>query len=158
MPNPTTLPQSSHRQIPFRVTPAPAFPSPWRLSKLVEYLPALTVWHVPKAIRVLHDRLVYSPLGAWASYVWQAVVGEMAMLRQLRVEFSTCQRSIPSQALTVNHRLFESYGCFTAIADISIRASFTNRTTCTVARVGFGSGINSRYTLFMASNSLRSAR
>jgi len=52
-------------------------------SKLVEYLPALTVRHVPKAIRVLHDRLVYSPLGAWASYVWQAVVGEMAIFRRL---------------------------------------------------------------------------
>src|SRR6266550_558138 len=51
-----------------------------------------------------------------------------------------------------------NYFCFTAIADTSIRASLTNPETCTVVRVGLGSGMMLLYTLFISPNSWISAR
>lgn len=45
------------------------------------------------------------------------------------------------------------YFCFTAMADISMRALFTKAAAWTVARAGFGSGITPLYTLFISGNS-----
>ncbi len=46
-----------------------------------------------------------------------------------------------------------SYFCFTAIAEISIRALLTRAAAWIVARAGLGSGIRLLYTLFMSGNS-----
>src|SRR5439155_21828861 len=48
--------------------------------------------------------------------------------------------------------IWKDYFCFTAIAEISIRALFTNAATCTVARADLCSGMMLLYTLFIFSN------
>lgn len=81
-------------------------------------------------------------------------------LDQLSLQKSFSHNEMSPQFFLLKSQIADSvaYFCFTAIAEISTRASFTIPDTWTVARVGLGSGMMLLYALFISENSLMSDR